>query len=169
LHDSIVEKAYEAGRHYESTYRGCGQCAVAALQDALGIRNDDVFKAATGLAGGGGLATDGSCGAYAGAVLVLGTLLGRERDSFDDSEGNRLRNFELVRKLRQRFLQEYGSVICRDVQTRVLGRPYYLADPVEYDRFHDAGAHDIHCPGVVGRAARWAAEIILEEGLHPQG
>jgi hypothetical protein len=47
----------------------------------------------------------------------------------------------------------------------VLGRPYYLADAEDFRRFHDAGAHDVHCPGVVGRAARWAAEIVEAHGL----
>ena len=45
---------------------------------------------------------------------------------------------------------------------------YYLADPQEYEKFHNAGAHDIHCPEVVGKAARWMAEIILGENLVPQ-
>jgi hypothetical protein len=28
----------------------------------------------------------------------------------------------------------------------------YLPDPQELQEFHDAGAHDIHCPEVVGKA-----------------
>jgi hypothetical protein len=43
-----AEKAYELGKEYEKSYMGCSQCAIAALQDALDMRNDDIFKAATG-------------------------------------------------------------------------------------------------------------------------
>ncbi|HEX77917.1 MAG TPA: C_GCAxxG_C_C family protein [Dehalococcoidia bacterium] len=163
-----VQKAYDLGKEYERTYRGCSQCVIAALQDAFEFRNDDVFKAATGLAGGGGITTDGSCGAYTGAILTLSSLLGRERDDFADPKGIRFRTHELVRRFRHNFIQEYGSVVCRNIQTKVLGRPYYLADPEEMRKFHDAGAHDVHCPEVVGKAARWMAELIVEENLLPQ-
>jgi C_GCAxxG_C_C family probable redox protein len=162
------EKAYELGKEYEKVYRGCSQCVVAALQDALGIRNDDVFKAATGLAGGGCGTIDGSCGAYLGSIMVLGSLIGRERDKFDDFTNMALdsRAFQLYRKFRDKYIQEYGSVICRNIQTKVLGRPYYITDPDDMEKFEAAGGHDDRgCPVVVGKAAWWMAELILEEGL----
>lgn len=161
----LAEKAYKLGKQYEKTYRGCGQCVIAALQDALGVRNDDIFKAATGLAGGTGLAADSGCGAYTGSLLILGSLLGRERENFSDPEGIRFKTHELTRKFRGRFIREYGSIICREIQNKILGRYFYLADPQEYEKFHNAGAHDVHCPEVVGKAAKWMAEIILKENL----
>jgi len=164
---SVMEKTYQLGKKYEQTYKGCSQCVIAALQDAFNIRNDDVFKAATGLVAGGGTCIDGSCGAYAGAIMVLSSLLGRQRDDFADTAGVLFRNFELVQKLREKFIQEYGSVICRNIQTKLFGRPYYLADMDDLEKFEKAGAHDVHCPEVVGKAARWAAEIISEADLVP--
>jgi C_GCAxxG_C_C family probable redox protein len=161
----LAEKAYRLGKEYEKTYRGCSQCVIAALQDTLEIRNDDIFKSATGLAGGTGLAGDSGCGAYMGAVLVLSSLVGRERNNFSDPEGIRFNTHELTRKFRERFIQDYGSVVCRNIQNKILGRYYYLPDPQEYEKFHNAGAHDIHCPEVVGKAAKWITEIILEENL----
>jgi C_GCAxxG_C_C family probable redox protein len=161
----LVEKAYRLGKDYEKTYRGCSQCVMAALQDVLNIKNDAIFKAATGLAGGTGLTCDSGCGGYTGAVLVLSSLIGRERNNFSDPEGIRFKTHELVRKFRQKFIQEYGSVVCRDIQNKILGRYYFLADPQEGEKFHNAGAHDVHCPEVVGKAAKWMTEIILEEGL----
>ncbi len=162
--DNTADKAYELGRDYEQTYGGCSQCVVAALQDAYDVRDDEVLKAATGLAGGGGGFTDGSCGAYSGAVLWIGSRLGRERDALSDI-GAMQRNFGLVEKLHNRFIEEYGSVVCRNIQTKIFGRPYYLADPEEFRKFEQAGAHERHCPEVVGEACRWAAEIIEEAGL----
>jgi C_GCAxxG_C_C family probable redox protein len=165
---NAAEKAYQLGKEYEKKYMGCGQCAVAALQDAIGIRDDDVFKATTGLAGGGAGTTDGSCGAYVGAIMVLGSLLGRERDKFDDFDSIAPNSpaFTLMRKFRDKFIQEYGSIICRDIHTKVLGRPYYLVDPDEFKKFEEAGGHsDKGCIEVVGKAAKWMAELIEEEGL----
>jgi C_GCAxxG_C_C family probable redox protein len=168
---TAAEKAYELGKEYEKKYMGCSQCVIAALQDALGIRNDDIFKAGTGLAGGGSGTVDGSCGAYVGSIMILSSLLGRERDKFDDFEviAPNGRAFTLFRKFRDKYIQEYGSVVCRNIHTKVLGRPYYLSDPDEWQKFEAAGGHgDKGCPEVVGKAARWMAEIILEEKLLPE-
>lgn len=164
---SAAEKAYELGKEYEKTKKGCSQCVIAALQDALNIRNDDVFKAATGLVAGGGAAIDGSCGSYSGAIMVLSSLLGRDRSNFIDLDQTAgFRTLELVRRFRDKYIKEYGSVVCRNIQTKVFGRPFYLPDPDDFKKFEDAGGHeDKGCPEVVGKAARWMAEIILEENL----
>ncbi len=159
------EKAYELGSKYEKLYGGCSQCVVAALQDTFNLRDDVIFKAATALAGGGGRTTDGSCGAYTGAILFLGSVVGRERNDFEDKAKVRLKTHDLAKKLHDKFIQEYGSVICRNIQTKKMGRSYYLIDPDEYQKFLDAGAHDIHCPDVVGKAGKWAAELLLEAKL----
>ena len=163
--ENSAKHAYQLGKEYEKTFKGCSQCVIAALQDTFDIRNDAIFKAATGLAAGGGASTDGSCGAYSGAIMVLSSLLGREREDFADNAGILLDNFELVRKLHDRFIQEYGSVVCRNIQTKIFGRPYYIADMDEFEKFEKAGAHDVHCPEVVGNASRWTAELIDEAGF----
>ncbi|MBN2112513.1 MAG: C_GCAxxG_C_C family protein [Acidimicrobiia bacterium] len=165
--EELLARAYELGFEYEARYRGCSQCVVAALQDTLGIRDDAVFKAATGLSGGGALTGAGGCGAFVGAVLVLGQLQGRERRDFADPEGVRYRTFDLVERLQGRFAAQFGSTICREVQAGVFGRSFDLRNPDDFARFEAAGAHKDKCPDVVGRAARLAVEIILEAGLAP--
>jgi hypothetical protein len=126
-----------------------------------------VFKAATGLAGGGALTGVGACGGYAGGVMVLGQLAGRERADFEDAGGVRFHAFDLAKGLADRFVAEFGSTICREVQTGVFGRSFNLRDRDDFARFEAAGAHDDKCPEVVGKAARMAVEIILEAGLAP--
>ena len=138
---------------------------VAALQDAFDLRNDIIFKAATALAGGGARAIDGSCGAYTGAILFFGSIVGRERNDFKDEAKVRLQTHDLAKRLHDKFIEEYGSVVCQNIQTKTMGRSYYLIDPDEYKKFLDAGAHDIHCPDVVGEAAKWGPEILLEAKL----
>jgi len=73
--DLILEKAFKLGKKYEKECTGCAQTSIAAIFDALGIWNDDVFKAGSGLADGLGLTGDGSCGALVGASMVIGYLL----------------------------------------------------------------------------------------------
>jgi len=162
----VPERAYQLGFQCGKTYRGCSQCVVAALQDTLGIRDDAVFKAATGLAGGIGLSGMGPCGALSGGVLVLSQLVGRERSNIEDPENLRTKSYDLAKKLVDAFLNEIGAFSCRDVQIKKFGPPYYLRDQEGKKKFEDAGARE-KCPDVVGRAARMTVKIILDEGLVP--
>ena len=161
----VLDKAYDLGFKYEEQYGGCGQCVVAALQDALEMPNDAVFKSMSGYAGGGATVGDGSCGAYVGGILFLSGLKGRERDNFADPDRIRFQSFAMARKLHRKFIDEFGTIICREMQMKLFGRPYYLPDPDEMKKFLAAGGHTTHCPDVCGKAARWAAEIAFEEGL----
>ena len=161
----LLDKAYDLGFEYEKVYRGCSQCVIAAIQDTLDIRDDSVFKAATGLAGGGGLTGTGVCGGYVGGVMVLSQLVGRERLNFEDPEGIRYKTFELTRKFLGDYTRELGSITCRDIQLIKFGRPYYIADADDYEKFEAAGAHVDKCPDVVGKAAQLAVGLILDEGL----
>jgi C_GCAxxG_C_C family probable redox protein len=163
--EEALDKAYKLGFEYEKVYRGCSQCAIAAIQDTLDIRDDSVFKAGTGLAGGGGLTGIGVCGGYVGGVMVISQLLGRERSNFEDPEKIRFKSFELARKFLQQYTQELGSIICRDIQLIKFGRPYYIADMEDFEKFEEAGGHVDKCTDVVGKAAQLAVKFILDEGL----
>ena len=46
---NIIQRALKLGIAYEQKITGCCQCTIAAIQDALEIRNDAVFKAGSGL------------------------------------------------------------------------------------------------------------------------
>lgn len=164
----LMDKAYKLGYEYEGTYRGCGQCAIAALQDTFDMRNDDIFKATTGIAGSAGMLCDTGCGAYVAGAIFLSTLLGRERENIADPEGIRFRTHELVRKLHDKFIDEYGTAICRDIHMNLFGRYYYMPDEDEFLKFDNDGGHTTVCTEVVGKAARWVAEIVLQENLLPQ-
>ena len=41
--EALMKKAYDLGFEYERTYRGCSNCAVAAIQDTLDITDDAVL------------------------------------------------------------------------------------------------------------------------------
>ena len=166
--EQILQKAYDLAAQYEEKYGGCGQAVMAALQDAFNMPNDAVFKAMSGYAGGGATVGDGGCGAYVAGILWLSGLRGRERNNFADPERIRFESFALARKLHTDFIDEYGSIICREMQMKLFGRPYYLPDADEMKKFLEAGGHTTVCPVVCGNAARWAAEIAFEEGLIPE-
>ncbi|MEW5726034.1 MAG: C-GCAxxG-C-C family protein, partial [Thermodesulfobacteriota bacterium] len=161
----LAKKAFDLGYKYEIDYKGCGQCALGAIQDALGLRDDAVFKAATGLAGGVGLMGDCGCGAYLGGVMALSSFLGRTKDAFADPDKVRFKSFALARKLHERFLEEYGTVNCHAIHLNVFGRPFFLWDDDERVKFDQAGGHSTKCPQVVGLGAKWVVELLAQEGL----
>ncbi len=168
-YDRWAREAEALAFQYEQTYHGCGQCALAAILDTLGkfdaCAADAVFEAATGFAGGLGLAGDATCGAFVGATLAFGMLYPRRRANFDGDRENKYRVYSMAQRLRQRYLDAYDSITCRDIHRIVLGRSFNLCDSAERKAFEAAGAHDDKCTGVVARTVLWAMEIIAEESL----
>ncbi|MFX1572872.1 MAG: C-GCAxxG-C-C family protein [Promethearchaeota archaeon] len=164
--EQILDKAFELGQRYEKRCTGCAQTSIAAIFEVLGIWNDDVFKAASGLADGLGLTTDGSCGALVGASMVIGYLFGREHKDFKDMYKSR-KSYALVKELHDQYVNEYGSCRCHDVQESFMGRTFNLWDKNEFEEASESGMMG-YCSKVVGSVARLATKIILDNGFLPQ-
>ncbi|MFX1489034.1 MAG: C-GCAxxG-C-C family protein [Promethearchaeota archaeon] len=161
--EKILAKAFELGRKFEKRNTGCAQTAIAAIFQALEIWNDDVFKSASGLADGLGLTGDGSCGALTGASMVIGFLFGREYKDFSDMY-KPMKSYMLVKKLHDKYVEEYGSCRCYDVQESLVGRTFNLWDPKELKAATESGMME-HCSKLVGNVAKLATEIILDAGF----
>ncbi len=160
---NYINKAFELGFLYEKKYRGCAQCTIAATQDSLGIKNESIFKIASTLGGGIGKLTDGVCGGYSGAAIMISALFGRRRNKFDDDEENKLCSNQLTVKLHQKFIDTYGSVICREIHRKIFGRIFNLWDEEEKREFERMGAHQDKCTNIVANTAAWTTELILNE------
>ena len=163
--DSILNKAFELGKKYESKNTGCAQTTVAAIFDALGIWDESVFKAASGLADGLGLTGDGTCGALIGGSMVISYLFGREFKDFADMY-KPMKSYSLVKKLHDRYVEKYGSCRCYNVQESLVGRTYDLWDQNDLKAAFESDMME-HCSTLVGTIARMATEIILEAGYTP--
>jgi C_GCAxxG_C_C family probable redox protein len=160
--EEILEKAYRLGKVYEKKCTGCAQTAIAAIFEALVIWNEDVFKAASGLADGLGLTGDGSCGALVGGSMVIGYLYGRGKDEFEDM--NRpMKSYAMVKKLHDKYVKKYGTCRCHDVQTKLVGRSFNLWDADELKQAFKSGMME-HCSDLVGNIARLTTKIILNSG-----
>jgi len=158
----LAEKAYRLAFKYEAEIGSCPQCVLSALMETLGVGDPAMVKASDGLAGGTALSTEGTCGALVGGILAISSIVGRSYEDFKAGE-HRQRVFIYAKKLYDRFVEEYGSPVCKDVQKKIFGRSFNLLDPKDYAEFERMGAHVDKCPSVSGNAARWAAEIILDE------
>lgn len=164
--DEILNKAFELGKKYEQECTGCAQTAVAAIFESLGIWNEDVFRAASGLADGLGLTGDGSCGALVGSSMVIGYLFGRGREDFKDMY-KPMKSYTLVKKLHDKYVKQYGSCRCFDVQEKTMGRTFNLWDADEMKEAFKAGMLD-NCSTLVGNVAQLATKIILNSGFKPK-
>jgi C_GCAxxG_C_C family probable redox protein len=148
--EQILKRAYELGHQYEKRHGNCAQCTVAALQDALPFvaAEEAVFRAASCLDGGATPTGTQNCGSFTGAGIVIGHLcVGRTRQQ-GEFRGDTKLSHELIRKVYERFKEQYGTVLCRDVKKGAEG----------------------DCPKVVARAAQWTAEVLLEQftGYQPE-
>ncbi|OEU78809.1 MAG: hypothetical protein BA865_01750 [Desulfobacterales bacterium S5133MH4] len=162
--ETIMAKAYKYGFEYEKGFHGCAQCAVGALYEVFPeLRNEDIFRSASGLGGGVGLTCKGHCGALSAGVMVLSQVYGRELSEIADPERKRAVAFSLGEKMVQRFLDEYGTIICEEIQEKVMGRSFSLIDPEDKQAFEAMGGHSTACPSVVGKGVQWTAELIEEE------
>jgi len=159
--EEIADKASELAEGFEKKCTGCAQTTIAGIFDALGIENDDVFKAASGLADGLGLTGDGTCGALVGGAMVISYLFGRERKDFEDML-KPMKSYLLAKKLHDQFVEKYGTCRCYDLQESLVGRTFNLWDDKEFVEAMEFGMLE-HCSKVAGTAAKLATTIILEE------
>ncbi|MBN2270948.1 MAG: C_GCAxxG_C_C family protein [Sedimentisphaerales bacterium] len=133
----MIEKAYKTGYEIEKKHGGCARCAVAALQESIEFvpKTKALFRAASCLDGGATPNGMQSCGAFTGSGMVIGWVCGN--NEFGDTK----LSHKLMREVHQRFDKQYGSVLCKDVREKA----------------------NKDCPEVVGRAAMWTAEILLDQ------
>jgi hypothetical protein len=103
-----------------------------------------------------------------GGALALGLYSPRHRDRFGGDRENKYRSYDLIQRLRERFVACYGGTLCCEIHQHQFGRAYDLRDPAEREAFEAAGAHQEKCTGVVARAAQWVVEIIGEEEANKQ-
>ena len=164
MSEKILEKAYDLGFKLEKEDHGCSQCAIKALHELFPeLRDDNVFKSASALAGGVGLSAEGQCGALSGSVMVVSQLWGREISNLKDPENQRYVAYRMAAKIIKKFKEEYGTIICGGIQTKLMGRSFDLFSDDDRKVFEEKGGHSKECPSVVGNAVKWAAELILEE------
>jgi hypothetical protein len=162
----IIKKAEELGIEYEAKYKGCGQCTFLAIVDALrwggleiipGDMEDRLFSGICVLTGGVSMTGDGTCGAVASSVLIIGIALGIPREGQDvsllRSACATVRNTIL-----DKYYREYGSILCKDVQRKFFGKAWDLTSD---EMSHEFLGITRGC--TIMQTAMWATEIVLDE------
>ena len=152
----LGDEVYEAAVCYELDYGCCPQCVLSAVQEAVGLVEDQTIKASHGLSGGGGLMGQGTCGALAGGLMALSVKKGRDRSMFD--KGKYVSNFNKGRELVEKFRKEFDGITCEDLQKNFTGKTYDMWDAKQYSEFdRNRGMKCAHASGTV---ARWVIEML---------
>ncbi|MBN2323047.1 MAG: C_GCAxxG_C_C family protein [Spirochaetes bacterium] len=141
-------------------YSMCCQSTLFALQKTLQLQDDTVLKASYALSGGGGATGEGFCGALSAGMIAIGLTYGWGEAKLLETE--RAPAMKLAKVLIEKYKEEYGSPICKDIQKMLFGKVYDFWDPIQHQEMVEAGALDDKCVNVVGKGARWAAEIIIQ-------
>jgi C_GCAxxG_C_C family probable redox protein len=158
---NLVDAAASTAFEYERVYHGCSQCTLKALQEHLGLGDDLTYKSASALAGG--VARTGeTCGAVLGAVMAIGLAFGRDKLEVSTESPSYTKAQDCAGRFVQSFIEETGSMRCKDIQESIFGRSFDMTTLEGREQFLAAGGHE-KCPQVPEKAARLAAEIILEE------
>ena len=163
-----MKKAYSIGFETEKTYKGCGQCAIMAIDQLMGTCHEDIFKCATGFSGGMALCGDGVCGGYAGGMMMLCLQQGRSLQPMKENgdKENQYAGYEASQMLHDKFFACYGSPVCEKIHEGMFdGESFILRTKERRNEFEEAGAHKVVCTTVVALACAWVAEILVERGL----
>ena len=121
----------------------CAQAVLVPFCAENGLDKHTAFKLATGF--GGGLRCGEVCGAVTGAVMAIGLKCGFciEGDFEQKSYCNE-KTIEFMGK----FVEENGSVLCRDL----LGTD--IRTPADHTKPEAQAAHKTVCPKVIADAVR---------------
>ncbi len=140
-----MTKADDAAARFNEGF-SCSQAVVSSFAGDLGLNSDTAFKISCGF--GAGIARTGNtCGAVAGAVMVIGLKYGKARAGDDAAKE---RTYALVQEFITAFRAKNGSINCTELPG------YDLRDPAQRTSAHAKGAVAMKCPGFT----RDAVEIL---------
>lgn len=167
---ALKKNAFARGFENEKKYKGCAQCTLLTMFQTQGRKNDLLFQSVSGMAAGMALSGDGACGGYSGGILYMGSIIGRRIDRLEDGDKEaKTTSYIMAQKLRDKFIQTYGSVICSGIHQKIFGESFCLRTSEMKNAFEEAGAHTKKCTAVIGMASVWLTEILCDMGFVEQG
>jgi len=154
----ILDRVQRRAEEYNFLARNCARGTALAVMEEFGLGNMEIIKALSPFPGFGG--TGWMCGGVTGGVIALGLYFGSEHILDYEATGATIM---AARKFMPRFEAEVGSVLCPDLQEKVIFDRYMdpAASPENMEAFAEAKGFE-KCGLLPGIGARLAAEIIIE-------
>jgi len=159
--EELLLKIEQTAAEDERAVTGCARSALHALVEHLELGNEEAIKTAAPLAGG--VARSGNlCGALMGGIMAMGLAYAPSRLRGAYELPGYSKSQDLAGVFLDRFESEFGALNCREIQHSMFGRSWNLRDPAERADYLKPELHD-RCGDVAGKAARLAAQVILED------
>jgi len=154
--EELIREAATLGHDYLARYKGCAQTTLLAVAETLNMEiNNDVFKAMIGLSG-----KTGGCGGLCGATAAIGLRFGLGPSEFEKEPEVRFKIYGAIKEVRERFMEEYGSYLCSDIQRKLFGRAFDSTIPGEQAAFEKANGLE-KCSKITEKASMWTVKAIL--------
>jgi C_GCAxxG_C_C family probable redox protein len=131
----------EQAVHCFSQGFNCAQAVLGVFCQHFNFDKDTAMKLTTGF--GGGMQSGHMCGAVTGALMVIGLKYGHGMDKDPEAK---TKTGQMVLEFQKRFIDENGSLICKEI----LG--YDLSKPKELEIIKDKGLIKSLCPDMVASA-----------------
>ena len=160
---ALLNKIEQEAAAMEKEKHVCARCTLYAVGKNLKLADETCLDAALKAAipmSGGIAGTRNQCGALVGGIMAIGMGM----VAYDPKTANpeqRKVVMGAAKEFYRWFEKEIGHVRCYDIRDAALGRSFDTSDPGETEKFVAAGGYEL-CSGVVGKAARKAAEVILQ-------
>ncbi len=142
-------KRYEQAVHCFNEGYNCAQAVIGVFCQELGMDKDTAMKLATGL--GAGVCAGEVCGAVTGAAIVIGLKYGHGMDLDEEAKQ---KTKKLIKKFQQKFADENGTIVCRDILT------YDPSVEKELEIIKKENLFETICPDMVQSAVEILDEII---------
>lgn len=149
-----MDHSYKAGELFLSG-KNCAQAVVLAFGDVTGLDEKTAARFSSSFGGGIGRMRE-VCGAVSGMMMVLGLLYGYEEAGEKDCNKKAL--YKDVQLLADKFRQEVGSIICREILKNPPSDPNPTPRTAEFYKQRP-------CARMVMTAARILDEYIAEHPL----
>ncbi len=171
--ERLLDAVAKTAQSYEEEYGGCGRSTLSAIQNLVGICDQEkfqpLFQSIDALAGGVAYHQE-MCAAVIAGVMAIGLVYGPDKlepllpqDDLPMSDAMR-KHKEAVQRghdFVNRFNDEFDAMTCREVQRKVTGRYWDMRNHDEWALFITKPYHD-KCGLVTAKAASLALEVIME-------
>ena len=157
----IIDLCGKTAREAQMRDDVCSRSLLLGLKAYFDYIPDELIRASASLCGGAGAAS-GSCGTYTCGLLAEGWKYNVPLDEELKDPSKFDKNQEKFMGWRDRFLKEFGTTLCPEIQKQVYGRSYYFTKPEDCEVYFQIADHATQCANIVERATRLCAEYLLE-------
>jgi len=144
-------KAEQAVERFRKGFN-CSQAVLSSYSEQFGLDCEKAFKVATGF--GGGMRMGDTCGAFTGALMVLGLKYGNT--TVEDKKA-KAKTYTKVKEYTKRFKTRNGSITCREL----LGCDVSTSEGMKEAK--NKGLFSSICPTVVQDAGEILEEMLAED------